>query len=147
MIDEAFDEWEGVKNKWVKGHNVYPPAHYGYYEDFPVWHEADLTQMILRDRNHPSVILWSIGNEIDYPNDPYCHPMFKMVTGNNDQNKPVSERLYDPNKPNAEHLVKIAKKLVSIVKKFDKTRPVTAAWHFQSCQTLQGLPTAGCCGL
>ncbi|AGI38337.1 beta-galactosidase [Thermoclostridium stercorarium subsp. stercorarium DSM 8532] len=139
VIDEAFDEWEGVKNKWVKGHNVYPPAHYGYYEDFPVWHEADLTQMILRDRNHPSVILWSIGNEIDYPNDPYCHPMFKMVTGNNDQNKPVSERLYDPNKPNAEHLVKIAKKLVSIVKKFDKTRPVTAALAFPELSNLTGL--------
>ncbi|NLM11188.1 MAG: DUF4982 domain-containing protein [Clostridiaceae bacterium] len=139
VIDEAFDEWEGVKNKWVKGHNVYPPAHYGYYEDFPIWHEEDLTQMILRDRNHPSVILWSIGNEIDYPNDPYCHPMFKLVTGNNDRNKPVSERLYDPNRPNAERLVKIAKRLVSIVKKLDTTRPVTAALAFPELSNITGL--------
>lgn len=139
VIDEAFDEWEGVKNKWVKGHNVYPPAHYGYYEDFPVWHEADLTQMILRDRNHPSVILWSIGNEIDYPNDPYCHPMFKMVTGNNDKNKPLSERLYDPNRPNAERLVEIAKRLAAIVKKLDATRPVTAALAFPELSNITGL--------
>ncbi|NLX76147.1 MAG: DUF4982 domain-containing protein [Clostridiaceae bacterium] len=139
VMDEAFDEWEGVKNKWVNGHNVYPPAHYGYYEDFPAWHEADLTQMILRDRNHPSVILWSIGNEIDYPNDPYCHPLFKLVEGNNDKNKPVNERLYDPNRPNAERLVKIAKRLVSIVKKLDLTRPVTAALAFPELSNVTGL--------
>lgn len=139
VIDEAFDEWEGVKNKWAMGHNVYPPAHYGYYEDFPLWHEEDLTQMILRDRNHPSVILWSIGNEIDYPNDPYCHPIFKVVTGNNDKNKPINERLYDANRPNAERLVKIAKRLTDIVKKLDDTRPVTLALAFPELSNITGL--------
>lgn len=139
VMDEAFDEWEGVKNKWVKGHNVYPPAHYGYYEDFPLWHEADLAQMVLRDRNHPSVILWSIGNEIDYPNDPYCHPIIKLAEGNNDSNKPASERIYDPNRPNAERLVTIAKRLKAIVKKLDKTRPVTAALAFPELSNITGL--------
>lgn len=139
VIDEAFDEWEGVKNKWVQGHNVYPPAHFGYYEDFPKWHEADLSEMVLRDRNHPSVILWSIGNEIDYPNDPYCHPLFQTVTGNNDKNKPVTERIFDPNRPNAERLVTIAKELASIVKGFDATRPVTAALAFPELSNITGL--------
>ena len=74
LPDEAFDEWENAKNKWSTGHNVYPPKHQGYFEDFPEWHEKDLRAMVRRDRNHPSIILWSIGNEIDYPNDPYCHP-------------------------------------------------------------------------
>lgn len=35
VMDEAFDEWEGSKNKWWQGHNVYPPKHFGYAEDFP----------------------------------------------------------------------------------------------------------------
>ena len=139
VMDEAFDEWEGVKNKWVYGHNVYPPAHYGYYEDFPEWHERDLTNMVLRGRNHPSIILWSIGNEIDYPNDPYGHPLFQNVTGNNDANKPASERIYDANKPNAERLVPIAKRLVSIVKRYDLTRPVTAALALPELSNITGL--------
>ncbi|MBU3201387.1 DUF4982 domain-containing protein [Clostridium estertheticum] len=138
VIDEAFDEWEGVKNKWSKGHNVYPPAHYGYYEDFPEWHERDIATMILRDRNHPSIILWSIGNEIDYPNDPYGHPFFETMTGNNDENKPAAERIYDPNKPNAQRIASIAKELVSIVKNYDLTRPVTAALAFPELSNFTG---------
>ena len=130
MMDEAFDEWENPKNKWSTGHNVYPPRHQGYFEDFPEWHEKDLAAMVLRDRNHPSVIMWSIGNEIDYPNDPYCHPLFGEMTGNNDANKPASERMYNPDKPNMERLAPVAKELSSIVKRYDSTRPVTLAAAF-----------------
>ncbi|MGN8644859.1 glycoside hydrolase family 2 TIM barrel-domain containing protein [Gracilibacillus sp. HCP3S3_G5_1] len=142
VMDEAFDEWEGVKNKWSIGHNVYPPKHYGYFEDFPQWGETDLKEMVLRDRNHPSIILWSIGNEIDYPNDPYCHPSFERMTGNNDANKPTTERLYDPNKPNAERLTTIAKQLVKYVKECDPTRPVTAALAFPELSNLTGYADA-----
>lgn len=137
-MDEAFDEWEGSKNKWWQGHNVYPPKRFGYFEDFPEWGEKDIKAMVLRDRNHPSVIMWSIGNEVDYPNDPYCHPSFSDMTGNNDANKPESERMYDPNKPNAERLAVIAKKLVAWVKECDTTRPVTAALAFPELSTETG---------
>lgn len=130
MMGEAFDEWENAKNKWSTGHNVYPPRHQGYFEDFPQWHEKDLAAMILRDRNHPSVILWSIGNEIDYPNDPYCHPLFSEMTGNNDANKPAAERQYSPDKPNMERLAPIARHLAKIVRRYDTTRPVTLAAAF-----------------
>lgn len=130
MMDEAFDEWENAKNKWSVGHNVYPPRHQGYFEDFPQWHERDLRTMVRRDRNHPSVILWSIGNEIDYPNDPYCHPMFQTMTGNNDANKPETERRYDMDKPNMERLSVIAAHLSGIVRQEDGSRPVTLAAAF-----------------
>ena len=52
VMVEAFDEWKIGKNK--NGYNVY----------FDQWAEKDLRAMIQRDRNHPSVIIWSIGNEI-----------------------------------------------------------------------------------
>lgn len=130
VIDEAFDEWEGPKNKWSTGHNVYPPKHQGYYVNYPEWHEKDLTDMILRDRNHPSIVMWSIGNEIDYPNDPYCHPSFSTMTGNNDSNKPAAERMYNPSRPNAQRLAVLSRELCEIVHKTDATHPVTLAAAF-----------------
>lgn len=130
VMDEAFDEWEGCKNKWWHGHNVYPPKHYGYSEDFPEWHEKDLADMVLRDRNHPSVIMWSIGNEIDYPNDPYGYFAFDTVTGNNDAHKPLRERRFSEDRPDAKRLTTVARELVAIVKKHDTTRPVTSALSF-----------------
>ena len=138
VIDEAFDEWENPKNKWHQGHNVYPPRHQGYYEDFPRWHEEDLRTMIRRDKNHPSVIMYSIGNEIDYPNDPYCHPLFKKMTGNNDNNKPAKEMEYDAAKPDMERLVVIAGELARIVKDEDPTKPVTAAAAFPELSSQLG---------
>ena len=52
VIDEAFDCWENGKN---------PDDYHVYFKE---WWQRNLESMILRDRNHPSVILWSIGNEI-----------------------------------------------------------------------------------
>ncbi|WP_165748777.1 beta-galactosidase GalB [Cellulophaga sp. Z1A5H] len=52
VIDEAFDEWKE------------PKVPNGYSNYFDQWAEKDLRDMIKRDRNHPSVIMWSIGNEI-----------------------------------------------------------------------------------
>ncbi|MGI6200736.1 MAG: sugar-binding domain-containing protein [Christensenellales bacterium] len=138
VMDEAFDEWEGAKNKWWQGHNVYPPKRFGYAEDFPQWHEQDLTGMVLRDRNHPCVILWSIGNEIDYPNDPYVHPLFSEVMGNNDANKPAAERQYDPRKPDAGRLAVISQRLADLVRTCDDTRPVTSALAFPELSNRTG---------
>ncbi|MBQ2546893.1 MAG: DUF4982 domain-containing protein, partial [Clostridia bacterium] len=132
----------GAKNKWWQGHNVYPPKRFGYAEDFPLWHKADLEAMVKRDRNHPSVILWSIGNEIDYPNDPYVTPLFGEVLGNNDANKPAAERMYDVKKPDASRLPVIARELCGIVHALDTTRPVTSALSFPELSNRTGFADA-----
>jgi hypothetical protein len=122
VMDEAFDEWEGGKNKWVQGRNVGPPSLQGYNEVFTEWHERDLRDQILKNRNHPSIIMWSIGNEIDYPNDPYSHPILDIGT-----NPQIFGRGYHKDSPNSDRLGVVAKELVKIVKQYDVTRPVTAA--------------------
>jgi beta-galactosidase len=122
VMDEAFDEWEGGKNKWVQGWNAGIPSKEGYHEVFAEWHERDLRDQILKNRNHPSIILWSIGNEIDYPNDPYSHPILDKGT-----NPQIFGRGYHAEMPNSDRLGVVAKELVKIVKQYDVTRPVTAA--------------------
>jgi beta-galactosidase len=122
VMDEAFDEWEIGKNKWVKGWNVGTPSKDGYHEYFKEWADRDLADMVLRSRNHPSIIMWSIGNEIDYPNDPYSHEV--LNTGINPQ---IYGKGYLADHPAASGLTVIAKQLVKTVKAIDQTRPVTAA--------------------
>ena len=53
VIDEAFDEWELPKKKWIEGWNKWTPGKDGYEEYFKEWSATDLKDMILRDRNHP----------------------------------------------------------------------------------------------
>jgi len=139
VIDEAFDEWENPKNKWWQGHNVYPPRHEGYAHDFAEWHERDLVAMIDAHRHHPSIVAWSIGNEVDYPNDPYASPLFAEMTGNNDAAKPDAERQYDPTRPDIRRLTTIATRLARIAREADPSRPVTLAAAFPELSRLTGL--------
>ncbi len=111
--DEAFDEFTPAKNKWVTGWNSKLPSRFGYAESFEKWSVTDVQDMVRRDRNHPCVILWSVGNEVDYANDPFSHPVLGAA--------------YRPEHPAAQNLIACARPLVEAVKKLDPTRPVTAA--------------------
>ena len=86
VMDEAFDMWKKQKNP------------YDYHLDWDAWHVRDLSDMVLRDRNHPSVFIWSIGNE-------------------------VMEQWNDGDSTAAP----IARELAGIVRALDPTRPITQA--------------------
>lgn len=86
VMDEMFDMWAIKKSE------------FDYSLDWEEWHEKDLTDFILRDRNHPSVVVWSIGNEIM---EQYSRA---DTTGS-----------------------VITRELAEIVRKLDTTRPVTTA--------------------
>jgi beta-galactosidase len=70
VVDEVFDSWERRKTP-LDFHLV-----------FPDWHEPDLRAMLRRDRNHPSIVLWSVGNEVG-----------EQYTG--DEGAAIAERLQD----------------------------------------------------
>ena len=67
VIDEAFDGWREKKNQ------------YDYARYFDQWWERDLNAMVLRDRNHPSIIMWSTGNEIIERKKPEAVETAKML--------------------------------------------------------------------
>ncbi len=120
--DEAFDEWEYAKNKWIEGWNAGKPGNDRNHDEFQEWAEQDVADMVRRNRSRPSIIMWSIGNEIDYPNDPYSHPV--LDEGRNPQ---IYGKGYQKGNPPAAELGEISARLVKAVKQWDETRPVTAA--------------------
>ena len=85
VMDEAFDIWKIQKTE------------FDYHLDWDEWHKRDLEDMLLRDRNHPSIFIWSIGNEV-------MEQWNKNPAGGT-----------------------ISRELVAIVRNLDQTRPVTAA--------------------
>ncbi len=91
VMDEAFDCWE-----WKK-------AKYDYHLYFKEWHKRDLEDQILRDRNHPSVIIWSIGNEIPQQGDTSAlrlAPELAGIVHSLDKTRPITTANDNPGKGN-----------------------------------------------
>jgi beta-galactosidase len=81
VMDEAFDAWRRAKKK------------NDYHLIFDDWHEKDLRALVRRDRNHPSVILWSTGNEIGEQGSPEGHKLaaeLRQIVHEEDLARPVT---------------------------------------------------------
>ena len=88
VMEEAFDMWKKKKNK------------FDYYSDFDQWHKQDIQDMVLRDRNHPSIFMWSIGNEIREQFDSSGITLAKELVGlikSLDSTRPVTAALSEWN--------------------------------------------------
>lgn len=112
VMDESFDVWRKRKST------------YDYAMFFEEWYEKDLADFIRRDRNHPSVVMWSVGNEVleqwsnpaaDTLDLQQANLLLNFLSG--DQTQLTDELPFD---------ALLTKKLVEIVKELDPTRPVTA---------------------
>jgi beta-galactosidase len=91
MMDEAFDCWERGKVK------------YDYHLFFKDWHKRDLEDQILRDRNHPSVMIWSIGNEIPQQSDTSAlrvAPELAAIVHSLDKTRPITTANNNPDTTN-----------------------------------------------
>jgi beta-galactosidase len=77
VMVEAFDCWKAGKTR------------NDYSKLFDKWHAKDLQAMVRRDRNHPSVIMWSIGNEISEQNGPDMAKMLRDIVNAEDPARPV----------------------------------------------------------
>ena len=82
--DEAFDAWKQGKKE------------HDYNKIFDEWHRKDLEAMIRRDRNHPSVFIWSIGNEVYEQRDVGLTKHLVDIVHNIDPTRPVSNGYNDP---------------------------------------------------
>jgi beta-galactosidase len=87
VMDESFDMWR------------IPKVPNGYAKYFDEWSERDVRDMVHRDRNHPSVIMWSIGNEIPEQSKPEGGAMAKRLTGffhQEDPTRPTTSGFNNP---------------------------------------------------
>lgn len=82
--DEAFDTWKKGKREW------------DYNKLYDEWHEKDLTAMVHRDRNHPSVFIWSIGNEVMDQRNVEMTKHLADIVRREDPTRPVSNGYNDP---------------------------------------------------
>ncbi|MDE5845728.1 MAG: DUF4982 domain-containing protein [Muribaculaceae bacterium] len=114
VMDETFDMWRKKKS-----------AH-DYARYFPEWHERDLTDLVVRDRNHPSIIMWSIGNEVleqwsDAKADTLSLEEANLIL-NFGQSADMLAAEGDEMSVNS----LLTKKLADMTRELDPTRPVTA---------------------
>ena len=115
ILDEAFDMWRKRKTE------------FDYARFFDEWHERDLGDFIRRDRNHPSVIMWSLANEIGEQGDSPGDALQNLTPEEaNYFLNFIEEDLQSAIEANISPNVILARHMAEIVRGLDPTRPLTA---------------------
>lgn len=113
VMDESFDMWRKKKTQ------------NDYARFFDEWHERDLTDLVVRDRNHPSILMWSIGNEVlEQWNQADADTLTleqanRILNFGHDMTEQAKESGMNINSL-------LTKRLADIVRSLDPTRPITA---------------------
>ncbi|MGJ8694488.1 MAG: sugar-binding domain-containing protein [Thalassotalea sp.] len=133
---EAFDDWDRDKKKskvYLGDNAATAESSVSYNIHFNEWAERDLKDLIRRDFNHPSVIMWSIGNEVEWTYPYYAKSaIFKNKGDTYFSNapdftpEPIQQKLKELNPDSVDNLPIIANTLAKYVKEIDTSRPVTA---------------------
>lgn len=114
VMDDSFDMWRKRKS-----------AH-DYSRYFDDWHERDLTDLVKRDRNHPSVIIWNIGNEVLEQWSDAKADTLSLEEANLILNFGHSKDMLAAEGEELSVNSLLTKKLADMVKELDPSRPVTA---------------------
>lgn len=114
VMDETFDMWRKKKTK------------YDYSLYFNEWHERDLTDLMLRDRNHPSIFMWSIGNEVLEQWSDANADTLSLEEANMILNFGHSAEMLAKEGAGMSVNSMLTKKLADMTRALDPTRPVTA---------------------
>ena len=131
---EIFDEFDNPKDKRFNLNEREPDEiTEGYTNHFQEWGESDLKRTMLRDRNHPSIFEWSIGNEIEWTYEHYKHvsglwdPGTKPYWNRVPDLTPDEMKMRYENLPDRKYkLTETAQRLANWTRELDNTRPVTA---------------------
>ena len=113
VMDESFDMWRRRKTQ------------NDYARFFDEWHERDLSDLVMRDRNHPSILMWSIGNEVLEQWSSAEADTLTLEQANLILNAGHDEStLAKDNELSVQSL--LTQHLAEIVKRYDTSRPITA---------------------
>ncbi|WP_354623090.1 glycoside hydrolase family 2 TIM barrel-domain containing protein [Psychromonas sp. MME2] len=149
--DEFFDEWDFPKDKRLNMNDQHDDfISRGYTEHFQTDAEKDLKNTLKSHINHPSIFMWSIGNEIEwtYPRNVEATGFFDVSwDGNYFWSQPPHspkkiKNLLDTLPEHQYNIGKTAQKLAKWVKELDTTRPVTANCILPSTSYLSGYADA-----